>query len=592
MIAAAGQRERAAETKPLTVGSTVGLVIATVAAVVALVAGSATDPEAVDGYGILFALPSAYWVGVVLATAATGLLVYGASTGTPRAAVAVPVLWLFVAHTAPSLANDHARFSIVYIHLGFIRLIDAEATGDILIDARFAWPGFFASFVPSLARLDPLVLDWVVRLWPTVILGASAVLVAALARRAYPNRAMIGPISSLAFLLLSWTGQDYFSPQSVGFLLYLAMLVVLESGPLRPRGAWSSVAPILSRFTTAGGDRPEARTTASFVVLLVLSFGAVVSHPLAPFFMCAGLAVLAIYGRTVAWRLLVIIAVSYVLWVFVVAEPWWGPRIDELTGDLGSFMSNFQSSTSDRVEASTAEHLLVTRFRTVVGLTTFLAVLLMGVVMGTERYRYLRPAIPLAPLAGIPVLAAGLQSYGGEIIIRVLLFTLPMAAILIARLLLALPRSVIAVSIPTLAALIMPVFLITRFGNESFEMVTSVDREAVEVMYANGDDDTIYVADNAFLPWGDFQRERVEHAYSDASADDGWLADLRGMAEAADADRAIVVFTPSQSAYRQHVESAPPRSLDDVGRWLSIQPGVRVLYESGGGWVLAVEVAP
>jgi len=588
----AEQQERAAGATATRRSANLGLALALAAVALALGAGRATDAEAVDGYGILFALPNWYWLGVALAAVATGLLLYAASEGARYAGPATPALWLLVAHTAPALANEHARFSIVYIHLGFIRVIDADATGDILIDARFAWPGFFSSFVPSLGRLDPVALDWVVRLWPTLILGAAAVLVAALGRRAYPTRPMIGPVSSLAFLLLSWTGQDYFSPQSVGFLLYLGILVVLESGPLRPRGAWSSIAPLLSRFTTAGGDRPEARTTASFVVLLVLSFGAVVSHPLAPFFMCAGLAVLAVYGRTVAWRLLLIVGLTYLLWVGVVAEPWWGPRIEELSGDFGSFFSNFQSSTSDRVETSSAPHLLVTRFRTVIGLTTFLAVLVMGVVMGTERYRYLRPAIPLAPLAGIPVLAAGLQSYGGEIIIRVLLFTLPMAAILIARLLLALPRGVVAASVPSLAAMIMPVFLIARFGNEAFEMVTPTDREAVEVMYANGDDDTIYVADNAFLPWGDLQRERVEHLYSDAKPTDAWLADLRGIVIEAGVDEAIVVFTPSQSAYREHVDSAPPNSLDDVGRWLSIQPGVRVLYESGGGWVLAVEATP
>ena len=580
------------ESERMPLPARLGLGLAVVAAGLAVAAGRATDPDSVDGYGIVLALPALYWIGVGLATTATGLLIHSAFTGRSRTAAAVPALWLVVVHTAPALANEHVRFSIVYIHVGFVRLIDDRATGDILLDARFAWPGFFASFVPSLSRVDPVVLDWIVRLWPTAVLAASAVLVAALARRSYPNRPLIGPISSLAFLLLSWTGQDYFSPQSVGFVLYLAVLVVLEAGPLRPRGAWSSVAPILSRFTTAGGDRPEARTAASFVVLLVLGFGAIVSHPLAPFFMCAALAVLAVYGRTVAWRLLVIVAVAYAVWVGVVAEPWWGPRIDELTNDLGSFIANLRSSTSDRVENSSPAHVLVTRFRTVVGLTTFLAVLVMGIVMGAERYRYLRPAVPLAPLAGIPVVAAALQSYGGEIILRVLLFTLPMASILIARLLLALPRNVVTVIVPTLAALIAPVFLIARFGNESYERVTAADREAVEIMYANGDDDTIYVADNAFLPWGDRQRDTVAHVYRDARADDAWLADLRATTTAADLDEAIVVFTPSQSAFRQHVDSAPPDALDEVGRWLSVQPGVRVLYESDGAWVLAVEASP
>ena len=569
-----------------------GIVIAVLGAVLALVGGLQTDSAAVDGYGIIFALPALYWVGVLVAMVASGLLLYAAMLGHKNLAIGVPLLWLLVAHTAPALAHAYARFSIVYIHLGFIRHIETERTGDVLIDARFAWPGFFGAFLPSLSELNPTLLDWFMRLWPTLFLLASAVLVAALARRSYPNRPLIGPMSSLVFVLLSWTGQDYFSPQSVGFFFYLAIIIVLESGPLRPRGAWSSHAPILSRFATAGGDRPEARSTASFVALLILSFATVVSHPLAPFFICGALVVLGIYGRTVAWRLVLIVALAYVIWVVVAAEPWWSTRVEELSDQLGSFFSNFRSSTSDRVETSSDAHLLVTRFRTVVGLSTFLSVLVMGIVMATERFRYLRPALPLAPLAGVPVLAAGLQSYGGEIIIRVLLFTLPMASILIARFLLALPRPAVPVIVPLLTAAIVPVFMITRFGNESFEMVTGPDREAVEAMYANVDDDTVFIADNAFLPWGDQMRESVDHRYSQASQTDEWLEDVRAKAVDSEADRIIVVLTPSQSAWREHIDSAPNNSLDDIGEWLSTQPGVSVLYSNGGAWTLSMPTRP
>ncbi len=578
--------------RPLPGVGLVGIALAVVAAALALIGGRLTDSAAVDGYGILLALPPVYWAGVLSAMVASGLLLYGALLGHKSLAIGVPGLWLLVAHTAPALAHSFARFSIVYIHLGFIRHIDTERTGDILIDARFAWPGFFGAFLPSLAELNPTLLDWFMRLWPSMVLVASAVLVAALARRSYPNRPLIGPMSSLVFVLLSWTGQDYFSPQSVGFFFYLSIIIVLESGPLRPRGAWSSHAPILSRFATAGGDRPESRSTASFVALLILSFATVVSHPLAPFFICGALVILGIYGRTVAWRLLLIVALAYVIWVLVAAEPWWSTRIEELSDQLGSFFSNFRSSTSDRVETSSGPHLLVTRFRTVVGLSTFLSVLAMGIIMATERFRYLRPALPLAPLAGVPVLAAGLQSYGGEIIIRVLLFTLPMASILIARLLLALPRPAVPVVVPLLATAIMPVFIITRFGNESFEMVTAPDREAVEAMYANADDDTVFIADNAFLPWGDQMRESIDHRYSQASPTTEWLDEVQAKAVDSEASRVIVVLTPSQSAWREHIDSEPNNSLNEVGEWLSAQPGVTVLYSNGGAWTLAFPVQP
>lgn len=579
-------------TTPLGGAGWLGLGLAAMAAVFASLGGRAVGADDVDGYGIVFALPAVYWLGVVTAGIASGLLLLAAAAGHGRLAVAVPAVWLVVVHTSPALAHRWARFPIVYIHLGFIRLIEAEQTGDILLDARFAWPGFFGSFVPSLAEIDPDVLDWVVRLWPTLIMGASAVLVAALARRSYPNLPLIGPLSSLVFLLLSWTGQDYFSPQSVGFLMYLSIIIVLESGPLRPRGAWSSVAPILSRFATSGGDRPLARTSASYVALLVLGLGAIVMHPLAPFFICGALVILGIYGRTVAWRLLTMVAIAYVLWVVVAAEPWWSTRIDELTEQFGRFFTNLNESTSERVVTSSAPHLLVTRVRSVVGLATFVSVLLMGIVMATSRFRYLRPALPLAPLAGIPVLAAAVQSYGGEIIIRVLLFTLPMASILLARVLLAMPRVAVPVVVPLLAVVLVPVFVVARFGNEAFEMSTAADREAIEIGYAAADDDTVLVADNAFMPWGDRMRERIDHRYQTASPTNAWLDRVRADAADSRAGRVIVVFTSTQSAYREHVESDPPRVLDEVGAWLSAQPGVEVLYRNEGAWVFAFPAEP
>ena len=579
-------------TPPATPLAWAGTGLGALAVVLGLISGRLVDSADVDGYGILFALPVLYWVAVAIGAVASGICLHAAVTERRGFAAPVVLVWLALAHTAPALAHDHARFSIVYIHLGFIRLIDTTGTGDILVDARFAWPGFFSAFVPSTAGVDPAVLDSLMRLWPTIIIAASAALVGALARRSYPNRPLIGPMSALIYVLLAWTGQDYFSPQSIGFLFYLSMVIVLESGPLRPRPAWSSAAPLLSRFATAGGDRPEARSVTSAAALVLLGAAAIVSHPLAPFFICGALAVLALYGRTVAWRLLALLAVGYLLWVLIAAEPWWSTRVEELTGQFGSFFSNFQSSTSERVAESSPSHYFVTRVRTAVGLLTFLSTLALGVAMATDRFRHLRPTLPLAPLAGVPVVAAGLQSYGGEIIIRVLLFTLPMASILLARVVLALPRRALAAAVPALATLVLPLVLLARFGNEAFEMTTDADWDATEALYqqlAEGDPHrTVVVADNSFFPWGAQDRDRVPHLYSDAQPTREWLDELRAEAADHDAERILVVFTPTQSAWREHVESAPPGSLDQIGRWLANQPTVTVVHQGDGAWVLAM----
>jgi hypothetical protein len=240
------------------------------------------------------------------------------------------------------------------------------------------------------------------------------------------------------------------------------------------------------------------------------------------------------------------------------------------------------------------------------GLSVFLSTLILGIVMGTNRFRHLRPALPLAPLAGIPVVAAAIQNYGGEMIIRVFLFTLPMASILLARVLLAVPRRTLSLAVPAMALAITPAFLLARFGNEAFEMVSEADYQAVQVLYENATDRSLLVTDNSFLPWGDRRRDTTEIRYSAAKPTTAWLRSLRAEAvlevhvgdyrgfgnvkiDRVKASKILVIFTPTQSAWLEHVEGFEPHRLDEVGRWMATQPGVTVLYNEGGAWVFEVD---
>lgn len=572
--------------EPMSTEATSALALAVFAALLGIYGGMTADSDLVDGFGIIFALPGIYWIGVAFGALATFLLYRVAVRGLPRMAVAVPGIWLAILHTGPHLAHDHVRFQTVYTHLGFVRVIDETGTGDVLIDARFAWPGFFGGSVASLANVNEGTLDLLMRLWPTAILAATAILVAALATRSYPTVPLIGSLSATVYLLLAWTGQDYYSPQSFGFTAYLAILVLLESGPLRTSPAWSASVPFLARFAAAGGDRPAARSTPVFVSLVVLAFGAIVSHPLAPFFICMGLVISGLYGRTVAWRLLVLVAASYLIWFVINAEPWWSTRLAEIAGQVGSFFGNLDETTTARTLTSSPEHKFVTQVRSAVGIATFLAVLAVGITMATERFRHLRPAIPLAPLAGIPSMALALQSYGGEIIFRVVLFTLPMAAILFGRVLASIRLNRVSLVMPLVVLAMAPPLLLARFGNEAFEMTTDIDREVVEAGYARAQDDALFVVDNGFAPVRDETVGRNRFIESGARADDAWLQRLEERATQFDRDRIIILFTPSQVQWRIHGLSSSPDHLDDVAEWLIEERGATVLYENEDGWAI------
>ncbi len=562
-----------------------GIGLAATSMLLTIVGGRLTPGDEVDGYGIISALPTLYWVGLAIGLLATAAALRLAIVERPRYALLVPTVWLTAFHIGPHLAHPHLRFHTVWVHLGFVRLIDEQRTGEILIDARFAWPGFFGTFVAPLAGLDDPVIEFVLRLWPAAIIGATAVLVSLLATRSYPTVPLIGPLAAVVYVLLSWTGQDYFSPQSFGYTAYLAMLVLLESGPLRTSSAWSASVPVLARFAAAGGERPVSRTTPVFVVLLILSLGAIVSHPLAPFFICTGLVILGLYGRTLAWRLLLIVGLAYLGWFLIAAEPWYSTRIETLVGQIGAFFTNLGSTTSERVVDSSPERVFVTNVRSLVGLSTFVTALIIGVAMATERFRHLRPAIPLAPLAGIPSLALALQSYGGEIIFRVLLFTLPMAAILIARVLASFRVQALPVLVPVVVAAMTPLLLLARYGNESFEMVTALDREAAEAAYERADDDTFFVLDNGFLAFWDRTVGRNAFAVKPLQANGDFVADLRADARARGLDRVLIVITPSMHQWRLH-GTGQPGHLDEMAEWLITEAGATVVFDRDRAWVL------
>jgi hypothetical protein len=336
--------------------------------------------------------------------------------------------------------------------------------------------------------------------------------------------------------------------------------------------------PFLARFASAGGDRPAARSTPVFVALAILGLGAVVSHPLAPLFICLGLAILGFYGRTVAWRLLVLVAVATVVWFAMSADSWWPNGADP----VDDFLAGLWPDTA----SSSPEHRLVTMVRTGVGFATFAGVLAIGVAMAGDRLRHFRPAVPLVPLAGVPAVVLALGQVGGGITSRVVLFALPMGSILIGRLLAAVRVRALPVVVPAVVLALLPLLLVARYGHEAFEMTTEVDRSAFLAAYDRARNDTLFAVDNGHAPYRDRTVGRNHFTEVPAAAEPAYVAELRRQAVEVGAARIIVIFTPSQSQWRIHGLGSPPDHLAEVARWLMERPGATVLFERDGGWAI------
>ena len=585
MIAQVDLTEEVAERNlgEMATAATAGLVLAVAAVVLAMLGGSRAETAQVNGYGLLPALPFIYWIGVATGVLASFVLLRAACrTGSSRYGAAVPTMWLFLLHTAPQLAHAHPRFPSAWTHIGLARTLQGGATPDVGIDPLLAWPALYSMAAASIAQLDGGLLELLLRLWPTWITGTVAALVAALARRSFPTVPLIGSLSALVYVLLAWTGRDHFSPQSVGFLLFVAVLVLLETGRLQTAAAWSGAIPIFHRFSASGGDRPVSKATPTFVALLILCFGAVVSDPLAPLFICGALVLLGLHGRSSAWRLVSLVGAAFVIWFLVAGQPWWSDLSPNVFGPLGGLISDPGQAPAN----PSAGYRLVSAGRTALGLATFGLVVLVGWLMATERLRHLRPAVPLIPLAFVPFLAVPVVGLGREAVLRMIAYALPSASILIGRMLATFSgRSLPTVGVVLTVAL-SPVFLLARFGGERYEFTTEADRTAIEAAYAGADGDTLFVADNGFIPWRDEAAGDNSFTTLSVEASETWIEQVEARAAVVGAERIIVVLTDGQLGWRIHGHGESVDSYDEFAQWLLSRPDAELLFGEEGSWAI------
>ncbi|MFE0676188.1 lipopolysaccharide biosynthesis protein [Streptomyces sp. NPDC058867] len=478
------------------------------------------DLDAMGGLGLISVLPTPTLIGAgLLVTVFASLLWLGREH---RALLLVTLLATVVSlHALPALIETEPRFATAWQHLGFLEYIDRTGSAVPDLDARWSWPGFFAvaAFVAQACGVSDLT--EVIRWWPLTMQLLYLVPMFLLTRSMRASwRARWTGI--WVFVLSGWVGQDYFSPQGFTYLLYLAFAAILLVWFRAPRVIWTKVRP--GELEVEPTDR---RQRAGLLLVLIALFAVCVpAHQLTPFMMLGVLTALVLVGRSELRGLPILFGVLVVSWIGFMAEPYWSGHFDELFGGVGGVGSNVSSSVSGRIEGGSSTHKLV----------LYVRVLLAGSVMALACWGWWRRRDhkyrerSLLVLTFVPFLGFGMQSYGGEMALRVFMFALPGAALLTGLALF--PRTGVTakerdrdrVSLAPLAAfmaglVLMGGFLVARWGNEPFERVRPGEVAAMEFVYAHDDpsvrllwlsNDTVNVVTPS-MPWGARDMEKVEY---------------------------------------------------------------------------------
>ncbi|MFD4479037.1 lipopolysaccharide biosynthesis protein [Streptomyces sp. NPDC058471] len=517
------------------------------------------DLDTMGGLGLISVLPVPTLVGAALLVVVFASLLWLERPHKTLLLVTL-VVTVICLHALPAVLEDEPRFATAWQHLGFMEYIDRTGTAVPDLDARWSWPGFFAAatFVAKACGVSDMT--EVIRWWPLAmqLLYLAPMLLLVRSMRASWRAKWAG---LWIFALSGWVGQDYFSPQGFTYLLYLVFVAVLLVWFRAPHMLWAKRRP--GELEVEPADR---RQRAVLLGVLIALFAATVpAHQLTPFVMLGVLAVLVLVGRSELRGLPILFAVFVAVWVGFLAEPYWSGHFDELFGGMGGVGDNVSSSVSGRIEGGSSTHQLVLYAR----------VALAGTVMALACWGWWRrrdhkyTERSLLVLTFVPFLGFGMQSYGGEMALRVFMFALPGAALLGGLALF--PRAGITakerdrdrVSLAPIAALmaglvLMGGFLVARWGNEPFERTRVGEVAAMEYVYAHDDptvrllwmsDDTLNNVTPA-MPWGARDMEKVQYVPTLAPADPVLVSSLvKALKDAG--PHSYLMINKSQTVYLQ-----------------------------------------
>lgn len=581
------------------------------------------DLRALDDSGLVTLLPAAALAGLALLACAFTVTL---ALRRERAGLLAWQLLVLVAclHAAVAVIEQVPRFQTAWVHAGFTDYI--LRTGATLPeeDARFSWPGFFALSAFAAQAGGSSAVTQLLR-WTPTLSNLAYLLPLLVIARAMTTHWRARWLAAWLFVLGNWVAQDYYSPQGLAFLLYLVIVAVAltwfrppypELAPARTgRDLLTRAQALLRRASrprllrplaalVPGPDpglrRPPESTPADrglmLGVLLVVFLAITVSHQLTPFAVIAAVAVLVAADRVTLRGLPLLLVTLVAVWVSWMTVAYWSGNLGTMLGSLGSLATNLGDNLGDRI-VGTRERQLVQY-----GRIAFTAAVLALAALGAVRRRRAGSAdrtITLLALA--PFVLVALQSYGGEALFRVYFFALPFLALLAALAFFPTrgPRRSPAALAATLAVslVLLPGFVLARYGNEVFERYTPGEIQAMHYVYDHvPTGSTVVTIAPSNLPG---PSERVEDIRYVAVLEDGRQArlDLAGLRRRladhqTDAGPAVLVLTRAQRFYVQANLGRPASWVADLEDQARDSAAFRVEYANPDAAVLTLAATP
>jgi len=326
------------------------------------------------------------------------------------------VVLIGLLHGTPAVFYETLRYSWAWKHTGIVDYITRTGSIDTTVEVTpiyHSWPGFFAgsALLTDLvgARHSARIATWA----PVVFNLCNLFVLRALYRTLTGSRRLIW-LGIWFFFITNWVGQDYFSPQAMAYLMYLAVIVLALRGFRRREPNHPVLAPTIPR-----------RLALPALVLLLAVIAS--SHQITPFLACVVLAGLVLFRQIRGWYLPAIAVALMAGWAITVGAGELNKNTQSLIDSFGQPVANAEQTFQKTAVADPALEIISQAGRLVV--VALAAVAVVGMVRQWRR-RALHPAVLV--IAATPAALPFATEFGGEAVFRVFLFAVPAMALLAA----------------------------------------------------------------------------------------------------------------------------------------------------------------
>jgi hypothetical protein len=522
-------------------------------------------------YGLIPAASPLFPISIVLVSVAFCIAVAGGSTRIAAVSLVATVLMMRV---PTAVSTDAPLYSWTYKHFGPIDYIQRFGSVDVTADIYHNWPGAFSliAWINTITGSETIVIaQWFAVGSQLAFTGAVYFLA-----RTYGFAASTALVAAFGAHVANWVGQDYLSPQAIGFALGIVVIALVLASTRTPAASWVAV-PIFAAI--------------------------VVTHQLTPYWLLAAVLLLTLLGR-VRPRYIVavfaVIALGYLLLHFSVVMQFGRLiNLDLLNNILTPSARN--EVLGDPSMGQVANSWVA---RGITGIVWLSAAAVIALRLFRRRSEWREIAVP-AVVAFSPGLILLGQGYGGEALFRVFLYSIPGCMLILAPVVTDMLRGswrggrrVARIAATAVLSLVALASIQTSYGGWFANLVTPESVRLTTQILREEDPSTLTIGVAPGAP-GRIVAEYVDFVRANELFDSGidmWLTSWPGWEDEEFADPrrverltdslvweqrpALVVITEQMRAYSTYYGTLPEGALDRFQGFLDDDPRWELIYQS------------